>query len=174
MSNLSESFSDDFCDWVLVGGSDSPPNLVLSYETCVGEGCNESKFVVGSAGCGNIGSLTYCPDCYLKVSKIDSENGKKNQVINIKQTIETSDKVNDFFDKDNSLTNDSNTKMDFDFDDRTEMFNHFVAVNSRGKVYYVKLQISDDKALSYKMVHNKWGRSDLLVCKEITIPELYG
>ena len=39
------------------------------FESCVGEQCHEKQFIVGSAGTGNVGPLTYCADCYPNVSK---------------------------------------------------------------------------------------------------------
>jgi len=50
MSNTEEGFSEDFLEYVHTLGEDCSSNKVLIYETCVGEGCNESKFIVGSDG----------------------------------------------------------------------------------------------------------------------------
>ena len=144
------------------------------YEICVGEGCNESKFVVGSDGSGNIGNLTYCPDCYSKVSGKTSNatitcinevtNATTTTCINVTPTLEASDKAN------NLLTKDY-TKSSFDFDYRTAMFDHLVTIKANSE-YYVTLQICDDKALSYKLVPNNWGRDEIKDADDSRIDEI--
>ena len=59
-----EEFPQEFLDARSASGSvgSSKENKM---EICIGEKCNEKRFLVGSNGSGSIGLLTYCSDCYL-------------------------------------------------------------------------------------------------------------
>ena len=49
-------------------------------ESCIGVGCNEKQFVVGSVGIGSVGLFTYCADCYPNVSKNTDIGGESDVV----------------------------------------------------------------------------------------------
>ncbi len=49
-------------------------------ESCIGVGCNEKQFVVGSVGTGSVGLFTYCADCYPNVSKKTDIGGESDVV----------------------------------------------------------------------------------------------
>ena len=55
-------------------------NLEQPIESCIGVGCNEKQFVVGSVGTGSVGLFTYCADCYPNVSKKTDIGGESDVV----------------------------------------------------------------------------------------------
>jgi hypothetical protein len=151
MSGKTNEFSQDFLEFVSVGGgsSNQKDSLFNNYECCVGEGCNEGRFIFGSFGSGSDGLLTYCADCYSKVKNVSSIDDSISEIIAAtiiiaEPTIETSNALLDLSKRDY-------TEM---FVDRNEMIEHLVLVNAKNVEYFAKLKISDTVELSYKMIPN--------------------
>ncbi len=80
MEAETNSFSSAFMEFLNPRSEDEDDSKVSNengnlettrLESCVGEWCNEKKFVVGSIGTGSVGLFTYCADCYQNVSKTD-------------------------------------------------------------------------------------------------------
>ena len=64
--------------------SNQHDSKLQNYESCVGEGCNEGRFVVGSFGSGSDELLTYCGDCYSKVKNVVPADDQKSEVSDTK------------------------------------------------------------------------------------------
>jgi hypothetical protein len=191
MESETNDFSSTFREFLNPGSNDEDASKASNengkfetarMESCVGEGCNEKQFVVGSIGTGSVGLFTYCADCYPNASKTDI-GGESDDVV-IVPSVDLSRT-----DTDENEKQETNSLLQNDYDSEANdgppyrnpklLFDHLSAVNSIDD-YSSEFSIKTTsepatKNLTFKLLpkNSLMAHTILYVCTCILRPLLY-